>query len=118
MSLVGMRLGEPNPLRDAFCPSQARCVALSRHREIISQKNGHYGGCTTGDDRQHGRLSPSGTLRSKPALHDNALAVELLLDVDHTFAQIGFGFDLAFDFFDGIHHGGVIASAQHFADLG
>jgi len=38
MSLVGMRLGEPDPLKDAYCPSQARCVALSRHGEIISQK--------------------------------------------------------------------------------
>src|SRR5262245_49631036 len=28
VSLVGIRLYEPDPLRDACCPSQARCVAL------------------------------------------------------------------------------------------
>src|SRR5687768_13383661 len=38
MSLVGMRLQEPDPLRDAYCPSQARYVALSRHGNIITQK--------------------------------------------------------------------------------
>jgi hypothetical protein len=37
MSLVGMQLKEPDPLKDAYCPSQARYVALSRHGKIISQ---------------------------------------------------------------------------------
>src|SRR4030095_15027992 len=33
MSLVGIRLYEPDPLKDAYCPSQARYVALLAPRE-------------------------------------------------------------------------------------
>lgn len=42
-------------------------------------------------------------------LNHCSLTVQLLLNVDYAFAKVGFCFDLAGDFLDGIHHCGVIA---------
>ena len=104
MSLVGMRLTEPDPLKDAYCPSQARYVALSRHGEIISQK--YFMAAVA--------LPPASSTTAGGTyedLHHSTLTIQLLFDINDTLAQICLRFNIAGDFLDGIHYRSVIASA-------